>query len=89
LVLADAEFDSEANHQYIWQRLGAPSIIPAKRQDVPNGAIRNQMYRAFPEKPYRQRALVETIISVANANFPRALRGAACPCKSAKRCCSA
>jgi hypothetical protein len=56
LVLADAEFDAEPNHQHIRQRLGARSIIP-------NGAIRNQMYRAFPEKPYRQRAKIETIFS--------------------------
>ncbi len=64
LVLADAEFDSEPNHQHIRQRLGAQSIIPAKRRGIPNGAIRNQMYRAVPEKPYRQRAKVETIFSV-------------------------
>lgn len=31
LVLADAEFDSERNHTYIRQRLGAQSVIPAKR----------------------------------------------------------
>lgn len=64
LVLADAEFDCEANHQHVRQRLGAVSIIPAKHRGVPNGAIRNQMYRAFPEKRYRQRAKVETIFSV-------------------------
>jgi hypothetical protein len=64
LVLADAEFDSEPNHQHIRQRLGAKSIIPAKRRGIPNGTIRNQMFRAFPEKPYRQRTKVETIFSV-------------------------
>src|SRR2546422_10464574 len=53
-----------ANHQHIRQHLGAKSIIPAKRRGIPNGAIRNQMYRAFPEKPYRQRAKIETIFSV-------------------------
>src|SRR5207245_10807952 len=42
----------------------AKSIIPAKRRAIPNDAIRNQMYRAFPEKPYRQRAKIETIFSV-------------------------
>jgi len=31
LVLADAEFDSERNHTYIRQQLGAQSVIPAKR----------------------------------------------------------
>src|SRR2546425_6701225 len=37
VVLADAEFDSEAHHQHIRQRLGAKSIIPARRRGVPNG----------------------------------------------------
>jgi hypothetical protein len=37
LVLADAEFDSEPNHQHIRQRLGAKSIIPAKRRGIPQG----------------------------------------------------
>src|SRR6266436_4431276 len=63
VVLADAEFDSEANHQHIRQRLGAKSIIPARRRGVPNGTIRNQMFRAFPKKPYRQRAKIESIFS--------------------------
>src|SRR6267143_68448 len=63
VVLADAEFDSEANHQHIRQRLGAKSIIPARRRGVPNGAIRNQMFRAFPKKPYRQRSKIESIFS--------------------------
>ena len=31
LLLADAEFDSERNHAYIRYRLGAQSVIPAKR----------------------------------------------------------
>ena len=64
VVLADAEFDSEPNHQHIRQRLGAQSIIPAKRRGVPNGAIRNLMFRRFPAKPYRQRAKIESIFSV-------------------------
>jgi hypothetical protein len=61
-VLADAEFDSEANHEYI---RGARSIIPAKaRRGIPRGGIRYQMYRAFPQKEYGQRAKIETIFSV-------------------------
>jgi Transposase DDE domain len=63
VVLADAELDSEANHQHIRQRLGAKSIIPARRRGVPNGAIRNQMFRAFPKKPYRQRSKIESVFS--------------------------
>src|SRR5216683_6111136 len=41
VVLADAEFDSEANHEHIRQRLGAKSIIPARRRGIPNGTVRN------------------------------------------------
>src|SRR5262249_24861026 len=50
LVLADAEFDSELNHQHIRQTLQAHSVIPAKR----GGAkwrihgVRAQMRRDFP-----------------------------------------
>ena len=63
VVLADAEFDSEANHQHIRQRLGAKSIIPARRRGIPNGAIRYQMFRAFPKNPYRQRSKIESVFS--------------------------
>ena len=64
-VLADAEFDSEANHEYIRQRWRARSIIPAKpRRGIPRGGTRYQMYRAFPQKEYGQRAKIETIFSV-------------------------
>src|SRR5713101_1324718 len=43
---------------------GPGASSPPKRRGIPNGAIRNQMYRAFPEKLYRQRTKVETIFSV-------------------------
>jgi hypothetical protein len=63
VVLADVQFDSEANHTHIRQRLGAKSIIPARRRGVPNGAIRNQMFRAIPKKPYWQHAKIESVFS--------------------------
>jgi hypothetical protein len=65
LVLADAEFDSERNHQHICQILQAQSVIPAKR----GGAtwhiqgVRAQMRQDFPVHLYRRRALIESIIS--------------------------
>lgn len=31
VVVADAEFDSEHNHRHVHERLGAVSVIPAKR----------------------------------------------------------
>ena len=43
----------------------AQSIIPAQpRRGIPRGTLRSQMYRAFPQKKYGQRAKVETIFSV-------------------------
>ena len=65
LVLADAEFDSERNHQHIRQTLRAQSIIPAKR----GGAtwriqgIRAAMRQDFPAALYRRRSLIESVIS--------------------------
>ena len=65
LVLADAEFDSERNHTNIRQRLGAQSVIPAKRgkKTWRVRGVRAEMRRAFPRKLYRRRALIETVFS--------------------------
>ncbi len=67
LVLADAEFDSERNHTYIRRRLGARSVIPAKRgkKTWRVRGVRAEMRRAFPRKLYRRRALIETLFSSA------------------------
>ncbi len=66
LVLADAEFDSERNHTYIRQQLGADSVIPARRgkRTWRIHGVRAQMRRAFPRQQYGRRALIETVISV-------------------------
>ncbi len=64
LLLADAEFDTEANHQHIRQRLGARSIILAKRGRSSRVGIRGQMRRHFPRRIYAQRAKVEKIFSI-------------------------
>lgn len=67
LVLADAEFDSELNHTHIRQRLGARSVIPAKRgkKTWRIHGVRAQMRNHFPRRLYRRRALVETVFSTA------------------------
>lgn len=67
LVLADAEFDSELNHTHIRQQLGADSIIPAKRgkKTWRIHGVRLQMRNHFPCRPYRRRALIETVFSAA------------------------
>lgn len=64
VVLADAEFDTEQNHLHIRQKIGAHSIIPAKRGRSSRVGIRGQMRRHFPRRQYRQRAKIETVISV-------------------------
>src|SRR5437899_3954376 len=65
LVLADAEFDSERNHTYIRQRLGAQSVIPAKRgkKTWRVHGVRAEMRSAFPRRIYRRRALIESLFS--------------------------
>jgi len=65
LVLADAEFDSERNHAYIRQQLGAQSVIPAKRgkETWRIHGVRAQMRRSFPRRLYRRRSLIESLFS--------------------------
>jgi hypothetical protein len=65
LVLAVAEFDSERNHTYIRQRLGAQSVIPAKRgkKTWRIHGVRAETRRAFPTRLYRRRALIESVFS--------------------------
>jgi hypothetical protein len=65
LVLADAEFDSEKNHTYVRRQLGAQSVIPAKRgkKTWRIHGVRAEMRRAFPQRLYRRRALIESVFS--------------------------
>jgi Transposase DDE domain len=65
LVLADAEFDNERNHSYIRQRLGAQSVIPAKRgkKTWRVRAAPAEMRRAFPQRVYRRSVMIESPFS--------------------------
>jgi hypothetical protein len=84
LVLADAEFDSERNHQHIRRGIGADSIIPAKRGKANwyVRGIRAQMRTAFPKARYSQRALAKSVISAVkrklSARAPGRLLDAQC-----------
>ena len=64
VVLADAEFDSEAHHRHVRGTLGAHSVIPNRRRGISEGAFRYQMHRAFPRPLYGPRAKIETVFSV-------------------------
>lgn len=88
LVLAEAEFGSQPNHEFIRQRLGAQSIIPAKRGGVPNGSMRNQMFRALTKKPIANALRSKPTSRPSSANSPRALPVADRPSRSAKPSCS-
>ena len=65
VVLADAEFDSERNHQHVRQTLGAQTVIPAKRgkPEWKIKGIRALMRKDFPKKLYRQRVQIESVFS--------------------------
>jgi len=46
VVLADAGFDSEENHRFVREVIGALSVIPAKREAHAGGP------GAWPHHPY-------------------------------------
>lgn len=64
-LLADGEFDSERNHQYVRQSLGVQSVIPPKRSrpEWKITGIRALMRQRFPKKLYSQRAQIESVFS--------------------------
>jgi IS5 family transposase len=66
-VLADAEFDSERNHRFVREELGADSVIPAKRgkKTWRIQGIRAQMRTEFPRQFYSARTQIECLFSVA------------------------
>jgi hypothetical protein len=63
-VLADAEFDSELNHQHV-RALGATSVIPATRGKATwrRHGVRARMWRRFPRRQYRRRNVIESVFS--------------------------
>ena len=66
-VLADAGYDSEANHQFAREELALRTVIPPKHRrpsDKPaKGRYRRLMQTRFDEQSYRKRAQVETVMS--------------------------
>ena len=72
-LLADAGFDSEANHRYARETLHIQTTIPA-RAGRPTGALPKTKYRKrmvthFAKKTYGQRAQAETVFSMIKRNF--------------------
>ena len=81
LVLADGEFDSERNHTYLRRELGARSVIPAKRgkKTWHLHGVRAEMRRAFPQRFYRRRALIESVFSSVKRNLSARTPGRSLP----------
>jgi hypothetical protein len=81
-VVADAGYDSEANHRIAREEMGVRSIIPAgigrPTSKLPRGRWRRNMARRFArkadEKAYGQRSQSETVHSMIKRNQGSALR---------------
>jgi hypothetical protein len=82
VVVADAGYDSEANHRRAREGLGVRSIIPPgigrPTSKLPSGRWRRHMAKRFKrkadQKHYRQRAQSETVHSMIKRNMSSALR---------------
>jgi hypothetical protein len=79
-VLADAAFDSEANHRLGREGLGVRStVIPINRRKWgrrwPKARYRRQMKRRFPKRKYGQRWQAESAFSRHKRRLGSALRG--------------
>jgi hypothetical protein len=79
-LIADAGFDSEANHELLRDFHGIRSIIPAgagrptKDNKLPSGRYRRLMRRRFDRKTYNQRSQVETVMSMLKRNLDGCIR---------------
>lgn len=67
-IVADAGYDSESNHEFVRDELNCKSIIPPKHGRLTTkpakGRYRRMMQTHFNRVRYRQRAQVETVMSM-------------------------
>jgi transposase len=77
-LLADAGYDSEANHQYAREVHHIKTTIPPKHgrptTKLPKTKYRREMRTDFDGETYGQRWQVETVFSMIKRNFGSALR---------------
>lgn len=78
-IVADAGYDSEPNHVFARREHGLRSIIPAKHgrptTKPARGHYRRLMQTRFDERAYRDRAQVETVISMVKRRLEPCVRG--------------
>jgi hypothetical protein len=79
VILADAGFDSEANHQTAREQLGIRSVILPKHGrptlKPASGHYRRLMQTRFDKTSYRRRGQIETVISMIKRRLGSHLRG--------------
>jgi transposase len=77
-LLADAGYDSEANHKYAREVHHTKTIIPPKHgrptTKLSKSKYRREMQTNFDKETYGQRWQVETVFSMIKRNFGSALR---------------
>ncbi len=78
-ILADAGYDSESNHSFARDEHGIRTVIPAKHgrptTKPASGRYRRQMQVRFNRNAYRQRAQVETVMSMIKRRQGSHIRG--------------
>jgi hypothetical protein len=78
-IVADAGYDSEPNHVFARRERGVRSIIPAKHgrptTKPARGHYRRLMQARFDQSAYRDRAQVETVISMVKRRLEPCVRG--------------
>jgi transposase len=69
-VIADKGYDSEANHRFVREVLGAGTVIPVRRsRGGVSGMFRMEMASHFDIETYRKRQVVETVFFVMKRMF--------------------
>ena len=77
-LLADAGYDSEANHKWAHEIYGIKTVIPPKigcpTNALPKKPYRRDMATNFDSTAYRKRWQVETVFSMIKRNLSYSLR---------------
>jgi len=77
-VVADKGYDSEVNHEFIRDVLGAETIIPARKNHsndfLTHGRYRRLMKEGYNKDDYNQRSKVETVNSVIKRKMGDSIR---------------
>ena len=76
-VLGDKAYDSELNHEWVNDAIGAQSIIPVKvgwKNGTVNGYYRKRLAKRFNDRIYHRRSLVETVFSTVKRRFGSTLQ---------------